>query len=111
LKGCRVPKLAFAIRLRETFCPSEDLRDLFAGWLRNIPAIAGQVKVEAGFDAFSALVIVSLPLDLSAYLSQDPAVISLGPIILGTEFGRATSMKAVSVSQLRKPKKNRKKGR
>ena len=83
LKGCRVPKLAFVIRLRETSCPSEDLRDLFAECLRNVPAIAEQVKVEAGFDTFSTLMIVSLPPDLSAYLSQDPAVISLGPIISG----------------------------
>ncbi|CZR65114.1 uncharacterized protein PAC_15014 [Phialocephala subalpina] len=75
-----VPRLAFAIRLRETFQPSDDMRDHITEWLSNMPIDADQVKVEAGFDAFSTLVVLSVPLAISAYLSFDPAVISLGPI-------------------------------
>lgn len=78
--GSPVPKLAFAIRLRETFQPSDDMRDHITEWLSNMPIPADQVKVVAGFDAFSTLVILSVPLAISAYLSFDPAVISLGPI-------------------------------
>jgi hypothetical protein len=79
----KVPRLAFAIRLRDTFTPGEDIKGLFLQWLRDMPTIAEEVKVEAGFDAFSTLVIVSLPVAFCAYLSRDPAIISLGPIISG----------------------------
>lgn len=79
----KVPRLAFAIRLEDSFRPGEDIKDLFLQWLRDMPNIAKQVKIEAGFDAFSTLVIVSLPIDVCAYLSRDPAIISLGPIVSG----------------------------
>jgi len=39
-----------------------------------------EVKVEAGFDSFSSLLIVSVPISLSIYVPRDPAVICLGPI-------------------------------
>jgi hypothetical protein len=42
--------------------------------------VAQQVRVEAGFDSFSSLLIVSIPISLSAYLSYNPAVSCLGPI-------------------------------
>lgn len=41
--------------------------------------IAEQMKIEAAFDSFSSLLIVSVPMVLSAYLSFNPAIISLGP--------------------------------
>jgi hypothetical protein len=78
--GDKVPRLAFAIRLRDNFQVGELSTDLFLEWLRNIPTIADQVKVEAGFDSFSSLLIVSIPLSISGYLPPDRAVISLGPI-------------------------------
>lgn len=81
-----VPRLAFAVRLSENFKPGEDIKDLFIEWLRNIPTIAKEVKIEAGFDSFSTLLIVSLPLSIFAYLPHDPSIISLGPIISGNRI-------------------------
>jgi hypothetical protein len=78
--GDKVPRLAFAIRLRDNFQVGELSTDLFLEWLRHIPTIAEQVKVEAGFDSFSSLLIVSIPISLSGYLPTDRAIISLGPI-------------------------------
>ena len=80
LTGVKVPRLAFAIRLRDNFSASELSAELFTEWLRTMPTIAAEVKVEAGFDSFSTLVIVSIPIYLSAYLPCDPAIISLGPV-------------------------------
>jgi hypothetical protein len=79
-RAARVPRLAFAIRLRDTFRPGEQLQHLFLDWLRNMPAIAEEVQIEAGFDSFSTLLIVSLPIAISSYLPRNDAVISLGPI-------------------------------
>jgi hypothetical protein len=76
----KVPRLAFAIRLRDNIKADDLSTDLFLEWLRHIPAITEQVKVEVGFDSFSSLLIVSIPLSLSGYLPPDRAVISLGPI-------------------------------
>lgn len=42
--AAEVPRLAFAIRLRDTFRPGEQLQSLFLEWLRNIPAIAGRAN-------------------------------------------------------------------
>lgn len=92
----KVPRLAFAIRLHDTFTPGEDLKDLFLQWLRDMPNIAQQVKIEAGFDAFSTLVIVSLPIAFCAYLSRDPAIISLGPILSGNRVSVGTSSLVVN---------------
>jgi hypothetical protein len=67
-RAARVPRLAFAIRLRDTFRPGEQLQQLFLEWLRNMPAIGEEVQIEAGFDSFSTLLIVSLPIAISSYL-------------------------------------------
>jgi hypothetical protein len=74
------PRLALAIRLRDNFVATELSTELFAEWLRIMPTIAAEVKVEAGFGSFSTLLIVSIPIGLSGYLPPDSAVISLGPI-------------------------------
>jgi hypothetical protein len=76
----KVPRLAFAIRLSDNFQVDQLSTDLFLEWLRHIPTIADQVKVEAGFDSFSSLLIVSIPLSLSGYLPPNRAILSLGPI-------------------------------
>jgi hypothetical protein len=76
----KAPRLAFAIRLKNNFSAAELSTDLFVEWLRTMPTIAAEVKVEAGFDSFSTLAIVSIPISFSGYLPSDPAVISLGPI-------------------------------
>lgn len=78
--GDQVPRLLFAIRLKESFQPSELSTDLFCEWLRMIPLVVEEVKVEAGFNSFSSLLIVSLPIALSSYIPKNPAVICLGPI-------------------------------
>lgn len=79
-KDEKVLRLALAIRLRSDLRGSELSTDLFTEWLRSMPMVAEQVKVEAGFDSFSALIVVSIPMSISGYLSSNPAVISLGPI-------------------------------
>jgi hypothetical protein len=75
-----VPRLAFAIRLSDTLRPSQLRTDLFLEWLRSVPTIAKEVKVEAVFGSFSSLVILSIPVALSAFLQRNRAIISLGPI-------------------------------
>ncbi|KAH6713371.1 hypothetical protein BKA61DRAFT_552970 [Leptodontidium sp. MPI-SDFR-AT-0119] len=80
LKYQRGPRLLFAIRMRDTFQPGEDMVELFAEWMRCMPTIADEVNVEASFDSYSTIVIISLPVSVAAYLPQDPSIISLGPI-------------------------------
>ncbi|TVY85278.1 Cholesterol oxidase [Lachnellula suecica] len=75
-----VPRMAFAIRLMEDFRVGDLSSDLFSEWLRNIPASAQEVKIEAGFHSYSSLLIVSVPVSMSIYMPKSPAVISLGPI-------------------------------
>jgi hypothetical protein len=75
-----VPRLALAIRFNENLRLEELSTDLFIEWLRTMPVVAQQVRVEAGFDSFSSLLIISIPISLSAYLSYNPAVSCLGPI-------------------------------
>jgi hypothetical protein len=48
-----------------------------------MPAVAEEVKVEAGFGSFSSIVIVSIPLALSIYIPRNPAIIKIGPITSG----------------------------
>jgi len=74
------PRLIFAIRLNDTFRPETDMLDHFTDWMRSFPTIAHEMKVEAVFDSLSTLVLVSMPMYISAYLPQDPAILSLGPI-------------------------------
>jgi hypothetical protein len=75
-----VPRLALAIRFNDDLRLEDLSTDLFIDWLRTMPVVAQQVRVEAGFDSFSSLLIVSIPISLSAYLSYNPAVSCLGPI-------------------------------
>jgi hypothetical protein len=75
-----VPRLALAIRFNENLRLEDLSTDLFIEWLRTMPVVAQQVRVEAGFDSFSSLLIVSIPISLSAYLSYNPAVSCLGPV-------------------------------
>lgn len=79
-EGQKVPRLALAIRLRDNIRLRELSIDLFTEWLRSIPIVAEQVRVEAGFESFSTLLIVSIPLSLSGYLPWNSSVVSLGPI-------------------------------
>jgi hypothetical protein len=74
------PRLVFAIRLNDTFRPEADMLDHFTDWMRSFPTIAHEMKVEAVFDSLSTLVLISLPMEISAYIPQDPAIILLGPI-------------------------------
>jgi hypothetical protein len=75
-----VPRLALAIRFNDDLRLEDLSTDLFIEWLRTIPVVAQQVRVEAGFDSFSSLLIVSIPISLFAYLPYNPAVTCLGPI-------------------------------
>jgi len=75
-----VPRLAFAIRLKNDFNIGELSEDMFLEWLRNIPTIAAEVKVEAGFKSFSTLIVISVPLSIFSNLPRHPAIVSLGPI-------------------------------
>jgi hypothetical protein len=61
-------------------------KDNFVEWMRNLPFISKHMKVEAGFNSFSTLLIVTIPLSLSAYLPWDPAIISLGPVTTSNWF-------------------------
>jgi hypothetical protein len=75
-----VPRLAFAIRLQEDFRVGDLSEDLFLEWLRNVPIIAAEVKVEASFHSYSSLIIVSVPLSIFSNIPRHPAIVSLGPI-------------------------------
>jgi hypothetical protein len=79
-RDSNAPRMSFAIRLKDTFRPSELAEDLFKEWLRMVPALIEEVTVEASFGSFSSLLIISVPISLSIYIPRDPAVISLGPI-------------------------------
>ena len=74
------PRLAFAVRLQESFSPNADMETRFVEWLRDMPVIGEEVKIEAGFESFSTLIVLSIPFAYSAYIPFDPALISLGPI-------------------------------
>jgi hypothetical protein len=65
----RVPRLAFDIRLRE---------DLKSHQLSHV--VAEEVKIEAGFESFSSLVVLSVPMSLMAYLPTHSALILLRPV-------------------------------
>jgi hypothetical protein len=74
------PRILLAVRLRDDCRGGELSVGQFKNWLRDMPAVAEEVKVEAGFGSFSSIVIVSIPLTLSLYLPRDPAIINIGPI-------------------------------
>jgi hypothetical protein len=75
-----VPRIAISIRLNENFQVGSLSTAYFRDWLLDMPTFAEEVKVEAGFNSFSTLLIVSIPLSLYDYLPPNPAIISLGPI-------------------------------
>ena len=54
--------------------------ELFTEWLRNFPTIADEMRVEASFDSYSSIILISLPVSISAYIPRDPSIISLGPV-------------------------------
>ncbi len=75
------PRLLFAIRLNESFQPNELSAELLSEWFRMIPLVGvEEVKIEAGFNSFSSVIMVSLPIALYAYIPTDPAIICLGPV-------------------------------
>jgi hypothetical protein len=88
----KVPRMAFAVRLKDDLKPKQLRIDLFVEWLRSIPAVAEEVKVEAGFESFSSLIILSIPLALSTFLPSNRAIVSLGPI---TSSNQLLSQKSV----------------
>jgi hypothetical protein len=75
-----VPRLALAIRFYENFQADECDTALLVEWLKSFPLVAEQVNIEAAFDSFSSLWIVSIPLSIYAYLKDHPAITCLGPI-------------------------------
>jgi hypothetical protein len=75
-----VPRLFLAIRFFENFRVDECAIELLVEWLRSFPLVAEQVKVEAAFDIFSSVWVVSIPISLYAYLEHHPAITCLGPI-------------------------------
>jgi hypothetical protein len=75
-----VPRIAISIRLNENFQVGDLSTTYFRDWLLDMPAFAEEVRVEAGFNSFSTLLIVSIPLSLYDYLPPNPAIVSLGPI-------------------------------
>lgn len=75
-----VPRMAFAIRLKENFKVGDLSSNMFQERLRHLPASVAEVKIEAGFHSLSSLLIVSVPICMSIYIPKDPAIISLGPI-------------------------------
>lgn len=82
-------RLAFVIRFSDTLQTDEDIGNLVLKRLRDFLIITEEVKILASFDSFSALLVLSLPASISAYLSRDPAVISLGPIKPGNRMSPA----------------------
>ncbi|KAE9376522.1 hypothetical protein N431DRAFT_367619, partial [Stipitochalara longipes BDJ] len=80
LPADHAPRIAISIRLNENFQVGDLSTDYFRDWLLDMPTFAEEVRVEAGFNSFSSLLIVSIPLSLYDYLPPNPAIISLGPI-------------------------------
>lgn len=74
------PRALFAVRFREDI-RSENLSvDHFKEWLRSIPAAVEEVCVEGGFECFSTLLLITIPLSMSSYIPQHPAIFPLGAV-------------------------------
>jgi hypothetical protein len=89
------PRALFAVRFREDV-RAEDLSiELFREWLRSIPAAAEEIRVEASFKCLSTLILASVPLSMSSYMPQHPAIFSLGivesSIIMPLDWSRKES--------------------
>lgn len=74
------PRALFVVRFTEDVRAEHLSVDLFKEWLRSIPAPAEEVRIEASFDAFSTLLLITLPLAMWSYIPQDPAIFALGPV-------------------------------
>jgi hypothetical protein len=72
------PRALFAVRFREDICGKDLSGDLFTEWLRSIPAAVEEVRVEAAFKCSSTLLLISVPLSMSSYILQHPAIFPLG---------------------------------
>jgi choline dehydrogenase-like flavoprotein len=84
----KIPRIAFALRLKDQFRVPDLSSDLFMNWLENIPAAIEGVKIEAAFHSSSSLLIVSIPICMSIYMPPNDATINLGPI---TSFNQVLS--------------------
>jgi hypothetical protein len=74
------PRALFAVRFREDIRREDLSVDLFTEWFRSIPAPIEEVSVEATFKCFSTLVFISVPLSMSSYIPQHPAIFPLGAV-------------------------------
>ena len=94
-----IPLIALAIRLKEYFKVGDLSPDLFLEWLRRMPNVAGDVKIEAGFHGYSPLLIVSVRIAMFLYMPKDPAIICLGPInALGMDLNLLPNAKRKDLS-------------
>lgn len=73
------PRILLSVRLKEDMVP-ELSADLFSEWLRMMPVVANSITVEAGFDSFSTLILVSMPTPIWVCLGKDPAFNLVGII-------------------------------
>jgi hypothetical protein len=74
------PRALFAVRFREDIRREDLSVDLFTEWFRSIPAAIEEVYVEAAFKCFSTLLFISVPLSMSSYIPQHPAIFPLGAV-------------------------------
>jgi hypothetical protein len=72
--------MLLAVRFAETISAKDLSSKYFADWLRTVPAEVAEVIIEAGFICDSTLLLVSLPISMWTYLSDNPAIIPLGRI-------------------------------
>lgn len=100
--GVESPRLLFSVRLRDSFQPGESMADFFTEWIRNFPSIAEEMRVEATFDSYSTIVIMSLPISVAAYLPQNAAIISLGPVTSENRMRTAASLQTVHEADMLK---------
>ncbi|KAH9211957.1 hypothetical protein DL95DRAFT_509849, partial [Leptodontidium sp. 2 PMI_412] len=103
------PRMLFAIRLKDNLSPQDLSVQFFKEWLRNVPTIAEEVKVEAGFGSFSSIVILSMPINISIYIPKDPAIIVIGPITSANYLNMkmpSTSMISLYPASITKEREN-----
>ncbi|CAG8951495.1 hypothetical protein HYFRA_00007411 [Hymenoscyphus fraxineus] len=74
-----VSRLAFAIRLENNSQNNRISQALFDDWFKHVP-LSEKLKVEAAFNSVSSLLIISVPISISAYVPTSPGIIPLGPI-------------------------------
>jgi hypothetical protein len=74
------PRALFAVRFREDIRGENLSVDHFKEWLRTIPAAVEEVCVEGGFECLSTLLFITIPLSMSSYIPQHPAIFPLGAV-------------------------------